>query len=193
MRAVVIGSGPNGLAAAITLAQAGVEVEVCEAEDRVGGGVRSAELTLPGFVHDHCSAIHPLALGSPFFQRLDLPVEWVQPPASAAHPFDDGSAVTLERGVAETAAQLGSDGPAYRRTFGPLVRQWEAVRDVLLAGYPPEPRAAAALVRRLGAVPLGRALRIAGGDAVSVARRLFDGEAARGLFAGHAAHAVLPL
>ncbi|HEY6150414.1 MAG TPA: NAD(P)-binding protein, partial [Gaiellaceae bacterium] len=91
MRAVVIGSGPNGLAGAIELARAGLEVEVHEAEAQVGGGLRSAELTLPGFVHDVCSSIHPLGIGSPFFRELDLDVEWVHPDAPAAHPFDDGT------------------------------------------------------------------------------------------------------
>jgi phytoene dehydrogenase-like protein len=193
MRAVVVGSGPNGLAAAITLAQAGLDVEVLEAAPTIGGGLRSAELTLPGVVHDVCSAIHPLALASPFFTALELPVEWVQPPAAAAHPFDDGSAVTLERRVEATAAQLGADAEAYMRAFGPLVARWDAVRPALLGAYPPAPRPAATLVRGLGSVALARALRLAGSDACSAAETLFRGEAARGLFAGHAAHSVLPL
>src|SRR5436190_4171561 len=112
-RAVVIGSGPNGLAAAVTLARAGLEVEVLEEQAEIGGGTRTAELTLPGFRHDVCSAIHPLARASPVFRDLD--VEWVEPPASCAHPFDDGTAVTLERDIATTAEQLGDDAAAYRR------------------------------------------------------------------------------
>src|SRR3954466_5610532 len=118
--AVVVGSGPNGLSAAVALAQKGRKVLVVEAADTVGGGVRSAELTLPGFVHDVCSAIHPLAVGSPFFRSLDLDVDWVYPHAAVAHPFDDGTAVTLERRVADTAVQLGPDEDAYRRLLGPL-------------------------------------------------------------------------
>ena len=106
-RAVVIGSGPNGLAAAITLARAGLEVEVHEAEEQLGGGLRSAELTLPGFVHDVCSSVHPLSLASPLFRTLELDVDWVQPDAPAAHPFDDGTAVLLEHGLLATAAGHG--------------------------------------------------------------------------------------
>ena len=117
----MIGSGPNGLAGAIALAQAGFGVELHEAEAQLGGGMQSAELTLPGFVHDICSSIHPLGIGSPFFRELDLDVEWVHPEAPAAHPFDDGSALLLERDLGATAAQLGRDEAAYRRLVGPLV------------------------------------------------------------------------
>ena len=99
--AVVVGSGPNGLCAAITLAQAGRSVRVLEGAETLGGGARSAELTLPGFVHDVCSAIHPLAVASPFFHELELDVEWVHPDAPAAHPFDDGTALVLERDLLE--------------------------------------------------------------------------------------------
>src|SRR5688572_13768028 len=122
--AVVIGSGPNGLAAAITMAQAGWQVTLHEAEATIGGGVRSAELTRPGFVHDVCSAIHPLGRDSPFFKELELPVEWIQPPAPAAHPLDDGTAVMLERSVAATADQLEGDAEAYRRLVGPMLSAW---------------------------------------------------------------------
>src|ERR671930_967796 len=112
---MVIGSGPNGLAAAITLAQAGLNVEVHEASDTVGGGTRSAELTLPDFVHDPCSAVHPLGRGSPFFRELGLEVDWVDPPAAAAHPLDDGTAVVLEGDVDATADSIGgADGRAYK-------------------------------------------------------------------------------
>src|ERR1700751_2369498 len=116
--AVVVGCGPNGLAAAIVLAQAGASVRVLEAADTIGGGARSAELTLPGFVHDVCSAIHPLALASPFLRTLPLEehgVEWIQPPACLAHPFDDGTAALLVRSVDGTAATLGPDAARYRR------------------------------------------------------------------------------
>src|SRR5690349_17204155 len=113
--AVVVGAGPNGLAAAITLAQAGRSVVVYEARETIGGGCRSAELTLPGFVHDVCSAIHPLGAASPFFRTLPLEqhgLEWVHSPAPLAHPFDDGTAAVLERSVEATAAALGEDGDA---------------------------------------------------------------------------------
>jgi phytoene dehydrogenase-like protein len=112
--AVVIGAGPNGLAAGITLARQGWQVLLLEAKSTVGGGMRTDALTLPGFRHDICSAIQPLGVGSPFMRSLALEehgVEWIFPPAAVAHPFDDGSAVTFERGVAETASQLGPDGP----------------------------------------------------------------------------------
>src|SRR6058998_1013282 len=110
--AVVVGSGPNGLAAGVTLARAGHSVLVLEANSTIGGGTRSAELTLPGFVHDVCSAVHPLAVASPFLRTLPLGrhgLEWFQPPAALAHPFADGSAVVLERSVEATAAMLGED------------------------------------------------------------------------------------
>ncbi|HEV2239194.1 MAG TPA: NAD(P)/FAD-dependent oxidoreductase, partial [Ktedonobacterales bacterium] len=138
--AVVVGAGPNGLAAAITLAQAGRSVVVYEARDTVGGGCRSAELTLPGFTHDVCSAIHPLGIASPFFRTLPLEahgLEWVQPPAPLAHPFDDGSAAVLERSVEATAAGLGADGDAYRALFNPLLRDWELITEVFLGPLRP--------------------------------------------------------
>src|SRR5437764_2662398 len=122
--AVVVGSGPNGLAAAITIAQTGRKVIVFEAEPAIGGGVRSAELTRPGFVHDVCSAVHPMAVASPFFRTLPLAdhgLEWVEPDVSLAHPLDDGTAVVLERGVRETADGLGPDARAYCRLMEPLV------------------------------------------------------------------------
>src|SRR5579862_4795703 len=123
--AVVVGSGPNGLAAAIVLARAGVSVRVLEAADTVGGGARSAELTLPGFVHDVCSAIHPLGIASPFFRTLPLAehgVEWIDPPAALAHPFDDGTAVLLERSPEAAATGLNADQARWCKLFEPLVR-----------------------------------------------------------------------
>ena len=123
--AIVVGAGPNGLAAAIALARAGRRVLVREGAPEIGGGTRSAELTLPGFVHDVCSAIMPLAVASPFFRRLPLAehgLDWVYSPAQLAHPLDDGTAAVLERSVEGTAATLGRDGPAYVRLMGPLVR-----------------------------------------------------------------------
>ena len=118
--AVVVGSGPNGLAAAITVAQQGGKVLVIEGKATVGGGMRSAELTLPGFVHDVCSAIHPLTAASPFFKTLplhDYGLEWIAPPAELAHPLDGGEAVIVRRSVAATAETLGADERAYRRLF----------------------------------------------------------------------------
>src|SRR6184192_3006895 len=122
--AVIVGSGPNGLAAAITLARAGCSVLVCEANATIGGGSRSAELTLPGFVHDICSAIHPLGIGSPFFRTLPLEqhgLEWIHPSAPLSHPLDDGTAAVLERSVEKTGATLGKDADAYRRLMAPFV------------------------------------------------------------------------
>jgi phytoene dehydrogenase-like protein len=134
--AVVVGAGPNGLAAAITMARAGKSVAVFEANDQVGGGVRSAELTLPGFVHDVCSAVYPLAIGSPFFRSLPLAqhgLEWVQPPAALAHPLDDGAAVIVERAIEATAFQLGRDAASYKNFFRPLVMAWAGL-DVDILG-----------------------------------------------------------
>jgi phytoene dehydrogenase-like protein len=128
--AIVVGAGPNGLAAAITLARAGRSVLVIEANATVGGATRSAELTLPGFVHDICSAIHPLGVGSPFFQSLPLHkhgLEWIHPPVPLAHPFDDGTATTLERSVRATGATLGIDAEAYWRLMAPIARDWEKI------------------------------------------------------------------
>src|SRR5438874_13209618 len=122
--AVVVGSGPNGLAAAIVLARAGVSVRVLEAADTVGGGARSAELTLPGYVHDICSAIHPMGVASPFFRTLPLAefgLEWIEPPAALAHPLDDGSVALLERSFDDTGVTLGPDAHAYRQLFEPFV------------------------------------------------------------------------
>ena len=192
-RAVVIGSGPNGLAAAITLAQAGLEVEVHEAEDQVGGGLRSAELTLPGFLHDVCSAVHPLGLASPLFRTLDLDVDWVQPDAPAAHPLDDGSAVLLEHSLLATAAGLGADESAYNELVGPLVESWREVERVLLGPFPISPRAVLRLGDGLGARGLASALRAALSSARALAEERFSDGRTRAWFAGHAAHSMLPL
>jgi phytoene dehydrogenase-like protein len=184
--AVVVGSGPNGLAAAVELARNGRSIAVLEAEDTIGGGTRSAELTLPGYVHDIGSAIHPLGYGSPFFGSLPLEeygLEWVHPLAPLAHPFDDGTATVLERSVEETSAMLGPDAAAYRKLMGPITRDWDRLVGSLL-GPPRLPRHPIALAR-FGL----RALRSARG----LAEGLFEGEKARGLFAGNAAHSFLPM
>src|ERR1700737_5390029 len=125
--AVVVGSGPNGLAAAITLASSGLSVLVLEANANIGGGARSAELTLPGFVHDVCSAVHPFAIASPFWRTLPLAahgLEWIEPPGIIGHPFDDGSAILVERSLDATAPALGRDGDAYMETIGRVVQDW---------------------------------------------------------------------
>src|SRR5918997_1918630 len=159
--AVVVGAGPNGLAAAVELARNGRSVAVLEAEQTVGGGTRSAELTLPGFVHDLGSAIHPLGYASPFFRQLPLEehgLEWVHPPAPLAHPFDDGSAAVLERSVVETGESLGPDAEAYEKLMGPIVRDWHRLVGSLL-GPPRPPRHPLALARfRLRAIRSARGL-----------------------------------
>ena len=184
--AVVVGAGPNGLSAATAIAQAGRSVLVVEGQDTVGGGARSAALTLPGFLHDVCSAVHPLAVGSPFLSTLPLSehgLEWVEPPAPLAHPLDDGTAVTLERSVVRTAEGLGPDRSSYGRLFGPLVRHWDSLAADILGPLrvPHHPLATA----RFGLAGLRSAL--------SLAQSRFRGERAMALFAGLAAHSILPL
>ena len=184
--ALVVGAGPNGLSAAIAIAQTGRSVLVLEGRETVGGGARSAELTLPGFLHDVCSAIHPLAVGSPFLSTLPLSehgLEWVHPPAPLAHPLDDGTAVMMERSVHETADGLGPDAGSYRKLFGPLVRDWHKLSSDVIGPlrFPRHPLVTA----RFGLLGLRSAL--------SVAQSHFREERARALFAGIAAHSVLPL
>jgi phytoene dehydrogenase-like protein len=184
--AIVVGAGPNGLAAAIAMAQAGRSVLVLEAAATVGGGTRSAELTLPGFRHDVCSAIHPLALGSPFLRRLPLAahgLELVQPEIPLAHPLADGSSVALHRSVDETARGLGADGDAYRELIEPIVRDWEVLVDQFVGPLriPRHPLSTA----RFGL----SALRSASG----LARARFRGAQAQALLAGNAAHSFRPL
>jgi phytoene dehydrogenase-like protein len=192
-RAVVIGSGPNGLAAAITLARAGVEVEVHEAEEQLGGGLRSAELTLPAFVNDVCSSVHPLGLVSPLFRTLELDVDWVQPDAPAAHPLDDGTAVLLEHSLLATGAGLGADEAPYKELVGPLVESWREVERVLLGRFPISPRAVLRLGDRLGARGLAAALRAGLSSARALAEEHFSDPRTSAWFAGHAAHSMLPL
>src|SRR5215467_734819 len=133
--AIVVGSGPNGLAAAIVLAQAGRKVIVYEAAATIGGGSRSMELTLPGFVHDVCSAIHPLGLGSIFFRMLPLDqygLEWVHPSAPLAHPLDNGTAAILDRSIETTGTRLGRDAQAYVKLMNPLVAHWDRLAEAFL-------------------------------------------------------------
>ena len=185
--AIIVGSGPNGLAAAITLARAGKSVVVYEGHATVGGGMRSAELTLPGYVHDICSAVQGTSTASPFFRDLALGrfgLELIDPPAPLAHVLDGGRVAVLERSVAGTAAGLGIDRPAYRRLMAPLVRDADAVMDLVLGPIfraPRHPLAAA----RFG-LP---ALR----SAVGLARSRFRGDEARALLAGVGAHSMLRL
>jgi phytoene dehydrogenase-like protein len=192
-KAVVVGSGPNGLAGAIALARAGLDVIVHEASPHVGGGMRTEELTLPGFRHDVCSAIHPLGRSSAAFCELDLDVEWLDSPACVAHPFDDDEAVLLLRSVDETADGLGVDADAYRRLVGPVARGWRAVEPLVMAPFPLDPRAPLRLVRELGVARSAVTLRAALGSARGVAERSFVSGRARALFAGNAAHSMLPL
>jgi phytoene dehydrogenase-like protein len=192
-KATVVGSGPNGLAAAITLARAGLEVVVHEAAERVGGGMRTEELTLPGFRHDVCSAIHPLARSSAFFRELELDVDWIESPAALAHPLDDEQAVLVVRSVEETASGLGADAMPYRSLLGPLSTAWRTVEPLLLAAFPPDPRLPLRALRELGGAASRRAFRAALSPAVGFAERTFSTRPARALVAGNAAHSMLPL
>ena len=185
--AVVVGSGPNGLAAALKLAQSGRSVRVLEAEAIIGGGARSGELTLPGFVHDLGSAIHPMGLGSPFFSKLPLEqhgLEWIQPEVAVAHPFDDGSAAALYPSLERTCVELAEDSDAYGKLMSPLVKHWRALVDEFLQPMLHVPRHPF-LLANFGLSALQ--------PASFLVRRHFRGEHARGLFAGLAAHSFLPL
>ncbi|NML67121.1 NAD(P)/FAD-dependent oxidoreductase [Hymenobacter sp. RP-2-7] len=182
--AVVVGSGPNGLAAAIVLQQAGLSVLLLEGKPTIGGGLRTAELTLPGFRHDICSAIHPLAAASPFFQTLPLAqygLEYVTPPVAAAHPFDDNTAA-LAASLADTADGLGPDADAYRRLLAPLVARWPSLApDVLAPLHLPRHPLWLAQFGLSGLLP------------ATVLARRFQTAAAQGLLAGMAAHSIQPL
>jgi phytoene dehydrogenase-like protein len=181
---VVVGSGPNGLVAAVTMAAAGRRVLVLEAAARYGGGLRTEELTLPGFVHDVCATVLPLALASPAFQALALKVGWAHPPVPAAHPLDGRPAVLVHRDVARTAAALGRDARAWRATVGATARGGQGLVDTLLAplDLPPHAPLRAARFGALGALP-----------ATAVARSVFRTDDARAAFAGMAAHSMLDL
>ena len=184
--AIVIGSGPNGLAAAIVLAQAGLQVEIREAAPEIGGGTRSGELTMPGFIHDLGSAAHPMGRSSPFFASLPLEqfgLEWIYSPAAFAHPFDDGTAVTLESDIATTADQMGRDARAYIKLLDPLVREWptlfrEVFKPITIPRHP-------LLMAQFG-------LRAAQ-PAMLLLKTVFKSERARALVGGSCAHSALSL
>ncbi len=184
--AVIIGSGPNGIAAAIRLAEAGWKTLVLEAKDRIGGGTRTAELTLPGFRHDICSAIHPLGVESPFFRSLPLErygLEWIRPTIAAAHPLPDGSAAAMHTSLDESANSLGSDGANYRRLVSSFVARSRDLFESVLRppGLPRHPL----LMARFGWRGLA--------SAQTVVDQWFRGDQARGMFAGMAAHSIVPL
>jgi phytoene dehydrogenase-like protein len=184
--AIVVGAGPNGLAAAVVLARHGVAVTVLEAADTIGGGTRTSELTVPGVLHDHCSAVHPMGVGSPLLRSLDLErhgLEWLWPDVDLAHPLDGGRAGVMVRSLEQTVLGLGSDGRAWQRLFGPFAAQFDALNEDLLRPVLHVPRHPIALtsfgLRALMPTEL-------------LARRWKTDEA-RALFAGVAAHALRPL
>jgi phytoene dehydrogenase-like protein len=184
--AVVVGSGPNGLAAAVTLAQRGLSVTVLEGHDEIGGGTRTSELTVPGVLHDICSAIHPFGVGSPYLRSLPLAehgLVWRWPEIDLAHPLDDGTAAVMVRSIDETAAGLGADGDRWRGVFGPLARHFDDLAPDILGPVVHLPRRPV-LMARFGvraALP------------TTALARSFRTDAARGLFAGCAAHVCRPL
>jgi phytoene dehydrogenase-like protein len=184
--ACVVGSGPNGLAAAVALAQAGLRVDVFEAESIPGGAARTMELTLPGFLHDFGSAVHPLGIGSPFFSSLplqDYGLEWIHSPAPLAHPLDDGTAVVLERDLDQAASALGEDGRTWRRMVQPFVEHWSEFAREVLRPQPSIPSHPLLMARFGINAPL---------SARTIAQR-FRSERTRALFAGVAAHSFLSL
>jgi phytoene dehydrogenase-like protein len=183
--AIVVGSGPNGLAAAITLQQQGLSVLLIEGKESIGGGMRTAEFTLPGFKHDICSAIHPMAANSPFFATLPLHehgLHFIYPPVAAAHPFDDGTAAALKHSITATASALGADEKNYLDLFNPLVKKWPLLVNDILAPihFPKHP----ALLAAFGLKALQPATLLS---------KKFKTEKAKGLWAGMAAHSILPL
>jgi phytoene dehydrogenase-like protein len=184
--ALIIGSGPNGLAAAITLAQAGLSVAIFEAKNTIGGGTRSGELTLPGFTHDICSAVHPLGIGSPFFQSLPLEkhgLQWIHPFIPLAHPFDDGMAAVLSKSIEATCKTLNGDASQYKKLIEPFVKNWDRLASDIFAPlhFPKHP----ILMTHFAYF----ALRSAHGLSSS----LFKSKQAQAFFAGLSAHAIMPL
>lgn len=183
--AIVVGSGPNGLAAAIALQKAGLSVILLEAKSTIGGGMRTMELTLPGYQHDICSAIHPTGAGSPFFNTLPLHahgLEFIYPPVAAAHPFDDGTAALLKKSIAETGKTLGADAHTYEKLMQPLVKDWPKLAPALLGPL------------RIPKYPLSMAsFGLIGLPPATWLAKRFEGKHAKGLLAGMAAHSLLPL
>lgn len=183
--AIVVGAGPNGLSAAVALARAGRSVTIYEAQPAIGGGCRSEELTLPGFVHDVCSAIHPMAVASPFWRTLPLHehgLQWIEPPAMLAHPFDDLRAAVAERSLATTAFGLGVDEAPYRRVIGRVVEEWSRIVDNVLG--PPQWPSHPLTLARFGLSAMQSVERLA---------ERFRGPRAKALLAGVGAHGMLPL
>jgi phytoene dehydrogenase-like protein len=184
--AIVVGSGPNGFAAAITLLRAGLSVLLVEGKEILGGGVRSAELTLPGFLHDICSAVYPLGENSPVFKQFNLEhfgLEYVRPEYAFAHPFDDGSAIAIQPSLENTASQFGKDAGNYKRIFSPLVENWPAIRSALVG---PLHMSAYSNVKAKFAY---QALS----SGIHFAKKQFKTTEAQAVFAGLAAHSMLPL
>jgi len=184
--AIVIGSGPNGLAAAITVARTGRSVVVYEAEDTIGGGARSAQLTLPGFLHDVCSSVYPMGVASQFFKTIpveEFGLRWIFPEAALAHPFDDGTAIALTHSLEESSAQFGADQKAVRKLIGPVAESWHKLSDDILrpARLPRHP----AILARFGIDAMF--------SAHSLAARTFKTAKARAVFAGIAAHSIMRL
>ncbi|MDR8394012.1 NAD(P)/FAD-dependent oxidoreductase [Aliifodinibius sp. S!AR15-10] len=185
--AIVVGSGPNGLAAAVALAQQGLHVKVIEAKEIIGGGTRTQELTLPGFHHDVCSAIHPMAVASPYFKTLPLDehgLEWIYPEYPLAHPLDDEPAVVMQTSLDNTAEELEIDAAAYRKLFEPIVFNFDQLAPQLLAPFSPFP-STPLLMARFG----WNALK----SARSLAFAKFKSHRTRALFGGLAAHSILPM
>jgi phytoene dehydrogenase-like protein len=178
--AAVVGGGPNGLAAAVELARSGRKTLLVEARDEIGGGTRTEELTLPGFKHDVCSAIHPAGVASPFFNQIGLEIEWVQPPIPFTHPLDDGRAAALLRSVADTADGLGEDGTHYRSLMEPIVENIEEMVDVALGPVTliPEHKGAFARIALIGGLP------------AAVLAKRFSTDAGKALIAGISAHSI---
>ena len=178
----VVGAGPNGLAAAVEMARAGRKVLLIEGADEIGGGTRTEELTLPGFIHDVCSAIHPSGVASPFFRELELEIDWIQPPIPLSHPLDGGRSVGLHRSVEETASQLGVDESSYIGLMGPLTDGIPEVIEDVLGPMTLNPRHKAIFARfaAIGSLP------------VSLLVKRFKTEQSRALIAGLAAHSIAP-
>ncbi|MEI9920189.1 MAG: NAD(P)/FAD-dependent oxidoreductase [Bacteroidota bacterium] len=183
--AIVVGSGPNGLAAAITMQQNGLSVLLIEGSETIGGGLRSSELTLPGFIHDECSAVHPMAVASPFFETLPLAehgLQFIYPTVHAAHPFDDGSSASVVTDIDATASSLGEDENAYRKLIGPLVNDWPLIDKNVLGPLTIPRRPIEMAMFGLNALRSARSLS-----------KKFSTQKAKGLWAGMAAHSIMPL